>query len=387
MADLYESYFKPVESAAALLLHAAVDLFHGEAAVLRNSHEEARLPQDLYAHDDVQTEWWYYTGHCRTASGRQFGFEFVFFKRRTDQDVVGIVPIRAVANPMYFAHFAISDTYTRTFTYDHIRSFNGMFDLPVSMSETSYDLRLGDWSITEKDGAHVLHATLEPGIVFDAVLEMGKPLVHNGDGGNGISKKTNGASAHFSFTRMPVTGLITNGTTAEKFTGTAWMDREFGTWQQQDWDWFSIQFDNETELMIYQYRSGANAGSATGTFVDREGNCRYLKRDDYEIEVLSTWTSPRTGAEYPSLWHISVASLGLKLEVKPLIADQELDTRGTTMIVYWEGACSVAGTLHGNELTGKAYVELVGYDRSHEAAGIGEFLFADPIRRIVNFLS
>jgi hypothetical protein len=55
------------------------------------------------------------------------------------------------------------------------------------------------------------------------------------------------------------------------------------------------------------------------------------------------------------------------------------------MIVYWEGACSVSGTRNGEPVTGRAYVELVGYDRSHEAAGIGEFLFADPMRRIGEF--
>ena len=140
MAYLYESFVKPFESAAAGLLHAAVDLFHGEATTLRHSDQEARLPHDLYAHDDVQTEWWYYTGHCETTAGRYFGFEFVFFKRRTDQDVVGIVPIRALANPIYFAHFAISDAHAGTFKYDHIRSFNGMLDLPVSMSETSWEM-------------------------------------------------------------------------------------------------------------------------------------------------------------------------------------------------------------------------------------------------------
>ena len=70
MAYLYESFVKPFESAAAGLLHAAVDLFHGEATTLRHSDQEARLPHDLYAHDDVQTEWWYYTGHCETTAGR-----------------------------------------------------------------------------------------------------------------------------------------------------------------------------------------------------------------------------------------------------------------------------------------------------------------------------
>ena len=45
------------------------------------------------------------------------------------------------------------------------------------------------------------------------------------------------------------------------------------------------------------------------------------------------------------------------------------------MIVYWEGACKLTGTKNGNGIGGRAYVELVGYDMSHERAGLGDFLF------------
>ncbi len=54
--------------------------------------------------------------------------------------------------------------------------------------------------------------------------------------------------------------------------------------------------------------------------------------------------------------------------------DQELDTRGTTMIVYWEGACEVAGKAGEWDVTGRAYVELVGYDRSHDQPNLAFFL-------------
>ena len=270
-----------------------------------------------------------------------------------------------------------------------MRSFEGPFDLPVSFSDSFYDLKLGPWTIYERaDGAHVLHATLGTEIILDAVLETGKPFVQNGDAGNGISRKSSGASAHFSFTRMPLTGTINDGGVTNEFTGSAWMDREYGTFQQSDWDWFSIQFDNGTELMIYGYRPkmGELSGSATGTFVDTEGNSIYLKRDEFVIDVLSTWTSPHTGAEYPAMWKVAVPTLGLELTIRPFLTDQELDTRGSTMVIYWEGACEVTGTRDGREISGKAYVELVGYDRSNETAGITEFLFGDPIKKLTRFI-
>jgi len=229
-----------------------------------------------------------------------------------------------------------------------------------------------------------LHATFEDGFVFDAVLESAKPLVLNGDGGNGIARKGKGASNHFSFTRMKVSGQICEPGKIETFNGSAWMDREFGSWEHGVWDWFSIQFDDETELMLYQFKTktGEMDGESTGTYVARDGKCTYLKRRDFEIDVLSTWISPSTGAEYRSGWQVRVPSLDIELHLKPLVDDQELDTRGSTMIVYWEGVCDVKGFKNQTAATGRAYAELVGYELSHEKAGIGEFLLGKTMQRV-----
>jgi len=383
---MYQNLFQPLENIAASVLDGVADLLGNKGENLKSppTNGKVKLPDDLFAKRDVQTEWWYYTGHCKTENGREFGFELVFFKRRTDRDRLGVVPMTILANPMYFAHFAISDITGQRFRYDHFRSFDKPLDVPVRFSETTCDVNLGEWSLREIAGKHILHATLEDGLVFDAVLEPAKPLVLNGDGGNGIAKKGEGASNHFSFTRMNVSGQSCEAGKIETFTGSAWMDREFGSWEHGVWDWFSIQFDDETELMLYQFRTktGEMDGESTGTYVAPDGKCTYLKRSDFEIEVLSTWLSPNTGAEYPAGWKIRVPSLDIELRLTPLIDDQELDTRGSTMIVYWEGVCEVEGFKRKNEVTGRAYTELVGYDLSHEKAGLGDFLFGKTMRRV-----
>ncbi len=383
-------FFKPLEYFASTTLDGIAGVLGYGGAKLADAPSDGKvnLPQDLFAQANAQTEWWYYTGHCQTESRIEFGFELVFFKRRTDLDRLGIVPMMALANPMYFAHFAIADVTRGIFKYDHIRSFGKPFDNPVSMSETSCDIRLGDWTLREVAGKHLLHATLSDGTVFDAILGPSKPVVLNGEDGSGITIKSSGASKHFSYTRMEVDGQLMRDGKLERFTGDAWMDREFGIWEQGEWDWFSIQFDDNTELMIYQFDDpkGDVKGDSTGTYVRPDGKCDYLKRADFEIEPSGKWTSERTGATYPSGWRIRVASLDIDITVAPLIQDQELDTRGSTMIVYWEGACSVSGTKSGRPVKGRAYVELVGYDRSHETAGITDFLFGGAINRFKEML-
>jgi predicted secreted hydrolase len=105
------NFTAPLESFASDVLDRIADTIVGTASTLRDGTEHAgvELPRDLYAHKHAQTEWWYYTGHLQTIAGKRFGFEFVFFKRRTDLDRFGVVPIRLIANPLYLAHFAITD--------------------------------------------------------------------------------------------------------------------------------------------------------------------------------------------------------------------------------------------------------------------------------------
>src|SRR5918912_3004330 len=124
------SIITPLETIAANVLDRIADAVVGEASTLRDGTEHAgvELPRDLYAHKEAQTEWWYYTGHLETVSGKRFGFELVFFKRRTDLDRFGVVPLRLIGNPLYLAHFAITDESRRRFRYEHRKSANGLFD-------------------------------------------------------------------------------------------------------------------------------------------------------------------------------------------------------------------------------------------------------------------
>ncbi len=384
------NFVEPLENIAATVLDRLADAVVGEASTLRDGTEHAgvELPRDLYAHKNSQTEWWYYTGHMQTASGRRFGFELVFFKRRTDLDRFGVVPLRLIANPLYLAHFAITDESRTRFRYEHRKSAGGIFDLPAAASEKSYSLRLGNWTVREAGGVHLLRATLGDDLIFEAHLKNSKPAALNGHEGVGVSFKDAGeASRYFSFTRMEAAGNITWNGMTEQFTGSAWMDREFGTWRttenQKGWDWFSIQLETGAEVMVYHLRNSLGQPSpfSSGTYVDAQGQQTHLTNKDFMLEATEQWQSPHTGATYPGGWRLRVPRFGIDVTVKPVMKDQELDTRGTTMIVYWEGVCTVRGSHSEQQTEGRAYVELVGYDRSHEQPSLSTFLFGNSFVR------
>jgi predicted secreted hydrolase len=101
-----------------------------------------------------------------------------------------------------------------------------------------------------------------------------------------------------------------------------------------------------------------------GTAVGADGSIEHLTADAFTVEPLGTWTSPTTSATYPSGWHIRIPGQGLDLTLTPTLEDQELDTRATTGVVYWEGSQRVSGTRDGTPIAGDGYVELTGYGPS-----------------------
>jgi predicted secreted hydrolase len=106
-------------------------------------------------------------------------------------------------------------------------------------------------------------------------------------------------------------------------------------------------------------RDGSMDPLSGGTWVAPDGKVRRLGSGEVTIRVQGRWTSPR-GGRYPARWRLEVPSLGLAVNLRPVLADQELVGRPR----YWEGAVDVSGTSHGGNISGEGYVELVGYARA-----------------------
>ncbi len=147
------------------------------------------------------------------------------------------------------------------------------------------------------------------------------------------------------------------------------MDHEFGSSMllanQVGWDWFSLQLDDGSELMVFHLRrKDGTFERPFGTFVSKEGVASRLSNEAVVISPRGKWTSPHSAAIYPSGWIIRVPEKGISLEIAPLIPDQELSSGRFTRISYWEGAVEAKGTRNGNPVQGRGYVELTGYAQS-----------------------
>jgi predicted secreted hydrolase len=323
------------------------------------------LPQDHYSHPDYKTEWWYYTGHLQTESGKGFGFQVTFFRfGLRDRQSAGNGPAPLYTD-LYMAHFALSDVAAKKFVFRE-RINRGYNDKAGAATER-YLVWNEDWRVEGDRYAHVIRVN-DRGTELRLNLQSLKPPVLHGI--NGLSQKAEGegrASYYYSLTRMETEGELTIDGNTEKVHGLAWMDHEFGSNQlgedQVGWDWFSIQLDNRTELMLYLMRrkDGSIDIHSSGTLVRADGTTRQLTRDQFQVAVLEKWKSPRSGGNYPMQWQITIPDEEIALQVVPEFRDQELITSRSTRVNYWEGAARVTGRVKKETVTGSSYVEMTGY--------------------------
>ncbi len=324
-----------------------------------------QFPRDHAAHPDFRTEWWYFTGNIKSEQGHRYGYELTIFRHRIDDSTETFEPnpSRWAEGNFYFAHFAVSDVDRNRFFYEskHARPAVGL----AGASATECRAWVRDWSIVLKENVFQLRAE---GKDYSIDLQLSPEKPHVIHGIDGVSQKSDGrgqASHYISFTSLKTTGQINIAGKTEVVTGFSWMDHEFGSNQlgsdQAGWDWYCIQLDNNTEIMLYNMRKkdGSRDGNSSGTWIAPDGSATHLTSSQWSVRADSAWTSPHTGATYPMGWTAEIPGQQLTLRLRPLMKDQELSSAG-----YWEGAIEVEGEQGGAKVVGHGYVELVGYTGS-----------------------
>jgi len=329
------------------------------------------FPRDHAAHPGYRVEWWYYTGNLTTEGGARYGFQLTFFRTQivpSGQEEAGPVEKSAWrTRQFYFAHTALSAIDEARFYHDEKMARGAVGLSGVEQGQAGIRIFLGPWSVLMEPGRHQLKASTDQ-FGLDLRLSPAKPPVPHGI--RGYSLKGNmpeSASCYYSYTRLETSGTLNIDGESLPVRGTAWMDHEFSSAPLEDnllgWDWFSIQLEDDTELMLYLLRAERDeySGASSGTFIDPSGKSQHLVKKDFRVEVLDRWKSERSNALYPSRWRIRVFPKQLDLTVVPNMAHQELVTERTTRVTYWEGSVSVKGRLSEKPVGGVGYVEMTGY--------------------------
>lgn len=320
------------------------------------------FPKDYGAHEDYQTEWWYYTGNLETDAGRPFGFQLTFFRQAVKPEAT-----RSTSdwrnNQIYSAHFTVSDIQANQFyEFERFsRSGNGL----AGATAEPYTVWLEDWSIDTIDQNIVKLNAKDSDLAIDVTIENLMDPVLQGDRGFSVKGIGYGnASQYYSLIQQKTSGTITISGQQYEVKGLSWKDHEFSTSALTQgtigWDWFSIQLDDGSALMLYLLRreDGTVEATSAGKYVAADGKTIALNVDDWQINVRDRWRSPKSNAVYPAKWEIRIPKLDLALLAQAWMPDQELNTATAT---YWEGAVKYAGEKGGVPVRGNGYVELTGY--------------------------
>jgi predicted secreted hydrolase len=324
------------------------------------------FPRDFGAHPEYRTEWWYFTGNLKDTAGKRYGYQLTFFR----QGIRLLTPAPPNAwdiRDIYLAHFAVTDVSNSKFTAADRLSRSG--PMLAGASQEGMQVWLLNWSARmEGSVIHLDARDADKGLRLELTPRK-SPVIH---GQNGFSQKgpaPGQASYYVSLTDLETRGSLKLPGSASPFEvrGVSWFDQEFGsnqlTPEQKGWDWFSLHLSDGLDLMIYflRLKDGSVEPASSGTLVGADGSSRHLKLSDLTVTVLDRWKSPRSKGEYPSRWRIQVPSANIDLTISPLLADQELQTEGSTGITYWEGAVAGKGLSGRREVTCEGYVELTGY--------------------------
>lgn len=321
------------------------------------------FPRDLGSHPDWRTEWWYVTGHAEVpeaGGSRTFGFQVTFFRSRIDE----AQPLRSAfaAKQLVFAHAALTDLQGRRLLHDQRIARAGMG--VASAAENDTDIRLRDWSL--KRQADGRYAARVPASGFSLELDFmpSQPLLLQGD--EGLSRKGAGideTSYYYSEPQLKVAGRI--GLEDRHFVpseGRAWLDHEWSETimspQAVGWDWIGMNLHDGGALTAFRLRDGAdNPLWAGGSWRDRNGKLRVFTEREVHFEPQRRWTSPGSRASYPVEWRLGTPAG--RFRIKALLDNQELDSRGSTGTIYWEGLSELQD--ERGQAVGRGYLEMTGY--------------------------
>ena len=336
------------------------------------------FPDDHGMHPGYRTEWWYYTGNLRASTGEKFGFQMTIFRSQ-------ISPPGAEKNwpnpasqwrsqNIFLGHAAVSNITEQKHIFDEqwCREMIGIAGVSQNKSGTTR-IYLKNWLIVIDEKRHKIRVQSNQ-FAFDLKMRSLKPVVLHGD--RGYSRKgelDENASCYYSYSRLMTDGTLVYKDQTYAVSGSSWMDHEFSTAPLQKnivgWDWFSLQFSDNTELMVFLLRQTEKSihPASSGSYIDEDGTKKQLTHKDFKIKVLDNWRSPQSGASYPSKWQLFISDMDMIITITSNINNQEMVTSESTDVIYWEGSVAITGYKRSHDISGVGYVELTGYNRRFDA--------------------
>jgi predicted secreted hydrolase len=327
---------------------------------------ELHLPEDLGVHPQYQTESWHLTGNLETREGRVFGLLFTLFRFALMSDETPPRISKWAAREIYAGHLALTDVARDHFYVDQQISraalgLSGAEASPLRVWLENWVLE-ADQDLAQKPSLSLKASTED--VQIELQLIGVKPPFMPGEATEGSEREGPAAPFRaFSLPRLAARGVIRTAEGAFPVGGLVWLERAWGKVPipigQLVFNRFLLQLDDGREFMGLQLRrrDGTGVPIDSGLIVEGNGTVRRLDRKEISIEALDYWASRIDQTRYPVRWRVHIPAEQTDLAIIPSRSDQEI----ALWPRYWAGSVRVAGTWQGDPLTGRGYVELMGY--------------------------
>ena len=330
------------------------------ATCARAAPTALQFPADFGAHAASRTEWWYVTGQLQ-AGARLWGFQITFF--RTSTDLQDDRASRFAATELVFAHAALTDLEQRRLRHDQRIARSGFGIAQAAAGDTNVVLR--DWRLQRSgSGYRAVAASESAGFAFNIALAPTQPVLLQGEAG--ISRKgpsPEHTSRYYSEPQLAVQGTLTLAGAPIAVQGRAWLDHEWSDAfippQAVGWDWIGVNLDDGSALTAFRLRRADGTSLYAGGSWRRQGetSVRAFGPDEVQFTPGRVWQSAASKARYPVQWTITTPAG--RHSVSALLDDQELDSRGSTGSIYWEGLSELLDDR--GQRVGRGYLEMTGY--------------------------
>ncbi len=320
-------------------------------------HEEGSalfFPDDEGWHPEESIEWWYTTAQL---IGGQSGNEYsvmltYFYFPNVFSEGFRIFNIANETAGTFFDE-TIPCNYP-VLAQDHLEIraelLGGSVEEWVTQKDDTGELLPFEYTIT----AAGLNGAID--LQYNAVK---RPLMVGGDGF--LPQGAGSYTYYYSQTGIEVSGALSVDGISEPVSGTAWIDRQYGTTnplESEPWEWFSLQLSNGMDINLWNLFTADNQIPDTITFKFLSAyidDSTSLTTGDFTLERLGYVWMPDGEVAYARQWRLTAEepSIDLLITLRNTTHEVSLPFR------FYEGATRIEGTVNGQAVTGRGFAELL----------------------------
>ena len=312
------------------------------------------FPYDEGQHPEEAIEWWYTAGHLTgSSSGTQYSYMLSYFYypaygfdgfrilNLSNDDTGAFFDETVAVNYKVMAEDSLN--IVAMTTGGITESWANKTEIDDSMVPFEYNL--------SAEGVH--------GAISLEYISEKPPLILGDDGY--FEQGQNSYTYYFSLTKNTVQGTLSIAGTTEDVMGTAWIDRQYGSFNpltEEDYEWFFIQLSNDMDFNIYNLFTSDRLLPDTATYkhmsVYVDSLTQYTTHD-FDVERLSFQYMADSVRCYAREWRLSSPQNNVELVISTHHNNSEVELP----FRFFEGATTITGTVNGIPVTGKGFAELL----------------------------